>query len=67
MAFPDPDKISPRKGDAGERQARQFRLVMKDKQNPVNLAGNLTITILTNFRADVGVEKAIPHNRGQQI
>ncbi len=40
---------------------------MKDKQNPVNLAGNLTITILTNFRADVGVEKAIPHNRGQQI
>jgi hypothetical protein len=27
---------------------------MKDNQNLVNLAGNVTITLLTNFRVDIG-------------
>ena len=35
---------------------------MKDNQNPVNLASSVTITILTNFRGDIGAEKAISPN-----
>jgi hypothetical protein len=62
MAFPDPNKTSPRKGDVGERQARQFRPVMKDNQNPANLASSVAITILTNFRGVIGVGKAVSPN-----
>jgi hypothetical protein len=35
---------------------------MKDNQNPVNLASNVIIKILTNFRVDIGAEKALSPN-----